>query len=115
MPITQLNVERRRHSRTRVQMAVDCVRLDPDGGNVMDSIHIVDVSQGGMGAVSDRAFYPGQRVLLHLPSTQDGGQRNIHATVVRCRHRNEGFRIGMQFDASVAATWADRATMAIAA
>ena len=107
--------ERRRYQRTQVQMAVNCVRLDRDGGDVVDTIHIVDISQGGMGAVSDRAFYPGQRVVLELPLTADGGRRNIHATIVRCRHRNEGFRVGLQFDASVISTWAGQSAVAVAA
>ena len=115
MPMKEAIAERRRYQRTQVRMAVDCVRLDPDGGDVVDTIHIIDISQGGMGAVSDRAFYPGQRVVLQLPQTAEGARRSIHATVVRCRHRQEGFHLGLQFDASITSTWANRSAMSIAA
>ena len=75
----------------QLNMSVSCIRLDPDGGDVVDKIDVVDISRGGLGAVSERAFYPGQRIILSLPLNDQRGQRNIYATIVRCRHRNEGY------------------------
>ena len=93
-------IERRRHSRMQLQMTVDCVRLDPDGGDVNDRLHLIDISRGGLGAVCDRPHYPGQRVMLSLPLSEVGGQRNIYASVVRCRQREDGYHVGLEFDAS---------------
>jgi hypothetical protein len=93
-------VERRRHPRTMLQMAVQCVRLDPEAGDVIDKLHLVDISRTGVGGFCDRPFYPGQRVVLCMPLSLDGGRRNIYATVVRCRGTADGYRVGMAFDSS---------------
>ena len=85
-------------------MSAHCIRLDPDCGDVTDRIDVVDISRGGLGAICDRPFYPGQRVILCLPRSE-GGHRNITASIVRCRHRNEGYRIGLEFDRSAIGAW----------
>ena len=90
--------ERRRFPRTQLQMKIQCIRFDPDGGDVVDMLETVDISRNGLGVMVERAFYPGQRVLLCMPLTTMGGRRNIHARVVRCRHEAEGFNVGLAFD-----------------
>jgi len=100
-------MERRRYPRTQLNISAHCVRLDPDGGDVTDRIDVLDISRGGMGAISSRPFYPGQRVILCLPDAQGVGYRNIHAAIVRCRHRADGYRIGLEFDPNAVCTWAD--------
>jgi c-di-GMP-binding flagellar brake protein YcgR len=97
-PVREASIERRRHHRTHVSMSVNCVRLEPEGGDVVDRLHIVDISRGGLGAVADRAYYPGQRLVLCLPRTNDAGQRHIYATIVRCRQHTDGYRLGLEFD-----------------
>ena len=92
--------ERRHYQRTQLNISANCIRLDPDGGDVVDRIHVIDISRGGLGAIAERPFYPGQRLVLCLPRTQEGGRRNINATVVRCRPRKDGYRIGLEFDAT---------------
>jgi hypothetical protein len=79
-------------------MTVRSVRLDPDGGDPLDTLHMVDISRNGLGAYSDRPFYPGQRVVLCLPLSNNGGRRNIYATAVRCRPEQDGYRVGLEFD-----------------
>lgn len=91
-------MERRRHPRTQLSMSADCIRLDPDGGDVTDRVDVVNISRSGIGIIGSRPFYPGQRVVLCLPRTNTGGSRNIYASVVRCRHRTEGYHIGLEFD-----------------
>ena len=93
-------VERRRHPRTPLKMRLSGIRLDPDGGEVVDSLQMLDISRSGLGAICDRSFYPGQRMVLCLPLSPDRGRRNVYARVVRCRKAEEGFQIGVEFDAS---------------
>lgn len=78
-----ISAERRRHPRTALRMSLRCVRLDPDGGDVEDTLHMVDISRSGMGAICQRPFYPGQRIVLCLPQSEGNGRRNIYASVVR--------------------------------
>ncbi|HET6428637.1 MAG TPA: PilZ domain-containing protein [Phycisphaerae bacterium] len=90
--------ERRRHPRTHLKMMLHGVRLDPDGGDVYDTLRMLDISRSGLGALVDRWLYPGQRVILCLPLHPDGGRRNIYSTVIRCRKGRQGFQVGLQFD-----------------
>jgi len=91
--------ERRRHYRVSLKMGVQCVRLDPHEGDVIDRVHMVDLSRSGVGAVSDRWYYPGQRVVVCLPPLGTSGKRQMSATVRRCRaDREKGYRIGLEFD-----------------
>ena len=99
-----LNPERRRHTRTQLQMTLHGIRLDPDG-DLMDIFHMVDISRSGMGAMVDRPYYRGQRVVLNLPAIVGGGRRNIYASVVRCRPRPEGYQIGLKFENASDCLW----------
>lgn len=91
-------VERRRHPRTRLEMTLGCIRLDPDGGDVVDSLHMVDISRGGLGAFCTRSHYPGQRIVLSLPLPMSGGRRKVYAKIVRCSQAQDGYRVGFEFD-----------------
>jgi hypothetical protein len=66
---------------------------------------MVDISSGGLGATTDRAFYPGQRVILSLPLTERGSYRNVYATIVQCRTEAGGFRVGLEFDNVAVGAW----------
>ena len=107
--------DRRRHPRTALSMNVQSVRLDPDGGDMIDSLEMVDISRGGVGVISTRAFYRGQRVVVCLPMSEVGGRRNIYATVVNSRQGEEGHRVGLQFDNVSAASWCGVSTITAAA
>ena len=107
MIIDESVMERRRHRRTHLSISAHCIRLDPDGGDVTDRIDVVDISRGGLGALSSRPFYPGQRLVLCLPGPYSGGQRSTYASIVRCRQRAEGYRIGLEFAPTAIGTWAD--------
>ncbi len=96
--VAELMPERRRHPRTRMQMMLHGIRLDPDGGDVRDTLHMVNISRSGMGAVADRWLYQGQRIVLCLPLHPDGGRRNLYATVIRCGKDDDGYQVGLQFD-----------------
>ena len=93
--------EKRRHPRTQIRMGMRCVFLDPDGPRILDHLDAVDISKGGIGAISDHRYYPGQRVLTSIPRAGESSQRNMYATVVRCKpDREGGFQIGLAFDAA---------------
>jgi hypothetical protein len=96
-------------------MVMQAIRLDPDGGDVSDQLHMVDVSRGGVGAISDRAYYPGQRILLCLPLNPQSGQRTLYATIRRCRRHAEGYQVGMEFDHTSQDSWYASGAMAAAA
>jgi hypothetical protein len=106
--------ERRCHTRTQLQITLRGIRLDP-GGEMVDTFHTVDISRGGMGAIVDRPYYRGQRVVLNLPGLLDGPRRNVYAVVVRCRSDAQGYKVGMQFDGVGSSLWADAGAIAAAA
>lgn len=92
------------------------IRLDPDGGDVVDMLEMTDISRSGLGAKGERGFYPGQRMVLCLPLSETGGRRSIYATIVRCRPTDEGsYRVGLEFDSTSAGQWCGTATESIAA
>lgn len=96
--------ERRRHPRTQIHANITGIRLDPDGGDVVEQLQMVDLSRGGMGAITDHPYYRGQRLVVCLPGMDNGARRNMYATVVNSRQTEEGYRVGFAFDcASLAA------------
>ncbi|MCY2931816.1 MAG: PilZ domain-containing protein [Planctomycetota bacterium] len=101
--------ERRRHGRVHLEMALQAVRLETDNVDVVDRLHMIDVSRGGVGAISDRSYYPGQRVLIYLPLTGQSGRRVLYATVRRCRRHAQGYHLGMEFDRMSLDTWYSQA------
>ncbi len=100
-----LPMERRRHTRTQLQMSLRSIRLDPDGGDVMDCLHMQNISRSGLGAVSDRSFYPGQRVVLALPMAGGVGRKNVYAKVVRCQQYRKAYAVGLEFDNLPLGSW----------
>jgi hypothetical protein len=88
-----------------MDMTVSGIRLDPDGGDVLNTLRMTDISRSGMGAITAQPLYPGQRLLLCLPLRDIGGRRNIYATVVRRHSRREGYRVGLRFDLGSDAGW----------
>lgn len=86
-------------------MGLNAIRLDPSGDDVVDQMKMVDISRSGMGALSDRSYYPGQRLVLCLPLSSAGGRRNIYASVVRCRQEESGYHVGLSFDNVSVDSW----------
>jgi hypothetical protein len=77
-------------------MPIQALRLDPDG-DMLESLETVDISRGGMGALSGRSFYPGQRLLLQLPAPGLSVQR-VCATVRCCQKAEQQYRVGLEFE-----------------
>lgn len=98
--------ERRLHRRTQLRMPVTAIRLDPDGGDLMEHLTTADISRGGIGAFSDRPFYPGQRLVLKLPAP-GMGVRSVCGVVKRCCPQEGKYRLGIEFAHPIASLWAD--------
>ena len=64
-------------------MPVQITRMDPDGGDLVEQLEMVNISRGGIGRCSGRWHYPGQRVMVRLPGA-GMGVRNICGIVCRC-------------------------------
>lgn len=93
--------ERRRHPRTYLHMQINCIRLDPNGTNMLDQMDMFDISRSGIGAASRRSYHPGQRLVVRLPLSRANGDRHMYARVVRCRPaREEGYEVGLAFEAA---------------
>lgn len=106
MPDTiTLPVERRRHTRTNLQMTLRSIRLDPDCGDVVDCLHMQNISRSGLGVISDRAFYAGQRVVLCLSVPNGGGRKNVYARVVRCQRYQQAYAVGLEFETFALGAW----------
>ena len=106
--------ERRVHSRTQLRMALRGLRLDP-GGEMVDTFHLLDISRGGLGAIVDRPYYRGQRVVMSLPVVENGSRRSVYASVVRCRGDREGYHVGLRFEPSSGTLKLDYAAATLAA
>ena len=105
MNSSALSAERRRYTRTPVQMPLWCLRLDPDGYDVVDILDAVDISAAGLGVTTDKSYYPGQRMVVSLPISETQGHRNICATVVRCQPQDKRNRVGLRFDSASIGAW----------
>ena len=106
--------ERRLYPRTQVQMRVQVLRLDPNEGDLVDELQMVDISRNGIGALSERMFYPGQRLIMKLPAA-GMDVRNVCGQVRRCNRVDDRFIIGVEFDHPIASLCADGAGSSIAA
>ena len=106
--------ERRRHSRTHLRMMLRGLRLDP-GGDMVDTFHMLDISRGGLGAIVDRPYYRGQRVVMSLPVLEDGSRRSVYASVVRCRGDRDGYHVGLRFEPNSDSIQVDHHAAALAA
>jgi hypothetical protein len=107
-------MERRRHTRTQLQMTLRSIRLDPECGDVVDCLHMQNISRSGLGAIVDRPFYPGQRVVLFLP-VQGQGRKNVYARVVRCSQVRHAYEVGLEFETMSVGSWCGAPTEAVAA
>jgi hypothetical protein len=92
-----LMAERRQYPRIQLRMPLHVTRLDPDGGDVVEQVEMVDISRGGLGAMARRWHYPGQRVMLRLPAP-GMSVRSICGIVRRCCSAGGMVRLGIEFE-----------------
>lgn len=108
------SAERRMYPRTQLQMTVQVLRLDPQEGDLVDHLQMIDISRGGIGATSKKAFYPGQRLVLKLPAP-GMDVRSLCGTIRRCRKHDDSFVIGIEFDHPIASLCVDGPSSSVAA
>jgi len=80
----------------------------------VDCLHMQNISRSGLGAIVDRPFYPGQRVVLFLP-VQNQGRKNVYARVVRCHQYRHSYQVGLEFETLSTGNWCCVNTPAVAA
>ena len=107
MMTTDANLsERRQYPRTQLHMPVQAITLDFDGPDRVDQFEMVDISRGGVGIVSQRSLYPGQRLLLKLPAP-GMGVRSLCGIIRRCRPQEGKYLVGVEFDQPLASLCGD--------
>lgn len=61
-------------------------------------LHILNVSQGGVGAVSQDALDHREPLLLLFPPLGPGRGRDTAAKVLRCQRTGDGYAVGIAFE-----------------
>lgn len=92
--------ERRRHLRTRVRLLAEARRLD----NTLTAcraprfgLTILDVSDGGISAISRQPVQDGERLVIYMPP-ESGLPKRIFGRVVRCDAQRDGWSLAIRFD-----------------
>ena len=97
--------ERRRHGRRSVRFRAEAKRIDHTlvaRRSPFFSVTVLDVSTGGIRAVTRQPVIAGERLHLTLPP-ESGMRRQIWGKVIRCAPRQDGWSLAIQFDAIPAA------------
>jgi hypothetical protein len=92
--------ERRRNDRWPSDGQATLFRLDGNHFGQMVELDIQDYSYGGCGGVSDTAVEPGTMVSVGFSMQGATARRGV---VVSCRPCGHGYRVGMRFEARMAA------------
>jgi hypothetical protein len=95
------NIERRKHPRADLKINMHCSSLTGQRDSMINQIRMVDMSQSGIGAVSDRRFQPDERVVLHLPKSHQQLHQHLFARVAWCVPAKSGFKVGLEFETDV--------------
>lgn len=88
--------ERRRFPRWSWNAQLQGIYVDSDGRKIIEMIQAVDISKGGLGAITHDEHDVGEHFVLGLPEPS-GRTRYVHAKVVRCWRDAAGPHIGMKF------------------
>lgn len=72
------------------------IYVNSEGRKIVEMIQAVDISKGGMGAITRDEHDVGQHFVIGLPEPS-GRTRYVHAKVVRCWHDEAGPHVGMKF------------------
>lgn len=98
--------ERRQFERRPVKQQLPCLRLDHSieaRRNPTLTLDAMDLSDGGLGAISDLPLALGEQVIVRFSRLSLVHQCTVPATVQRCEPTGRGYRIGLMFDIGSAA------------
>lgn len=92
--------ERRRHRRSVVGMPIHAVRrgtpeTDP---RRLIGLHILNVSRGGIAAISQEVLGRREALLLLFPPLGPGRGRDTPGQVVRCDRAGDCYAVGVAFE-----------------
>ena len=97
-----LYFERRRHPRRQARGQVTAVirhpGADQDDPSKMLTIDLMDLSEGGIGAVSQEPIAIGSRITVFFPPHGPEPGFDLAGEVVRCRSKDSLHRIGIALD-----------------
>ena len=98
--------ERRQHRRSVVGMPIQAVRRStpPEDPHRLISLHVMNVSRGGVGAVSPELLGESEPVTLFFPPLGPGRGRDTPGQVVRCVDCGDHYAVGIAFESP----WPDR-------
>ena len=88
--------ERRRHPRWQWDAQVPGIYVDSEGNRVVELIQAVDISKGGLGAITPGEHEVGDHFVIGLPEPS-GRTRYVHARVVRSWSDEDGPHVGLEF------------------
>jgi len=93
--------ERRTFRRSVVGMPVQAVRrgTPADDPRRLVSLHVLNVSRGGVGAVTQACLVEREPVMLFFPPLGPGKGRDTPGRIVRCVAAADAYRVGIAFDA----------------
>jgi hypothetical protein len=98
--IARLPLERRQSDRWPIDGVATAFRLGGERFGDMHELRLIDYSHSGLGAVSDTVIEPGTPVSIGF---QAPGYTAKRGEVVACHPCGHGYRISIEFRASLAA------------
>jgi hypothetical protein len=92
--------ERRRHRRSVVGIPIHAVRRQTPENDPrrLIGLHILNVSQGGVGAVSQESLNHHEPLTLLFPPLGPGRGRDTAAQVIRCDRAGDCYAVGIAFE-----------------
>jgi hypothetical protein len=70
---------------------------DPSAEARIISLHVRDISKGGLCCMSDERLTADEELMLFIPPQGGRGGRDVRCTVTRCEATESRFRIGLMF------------------
>jgi hypothetical protein len=93
-------VERRRFRRSVVGIPVHAVRREAPQNDPsrLVGLHVLNVSRGGVGAISQESLSHREPLTLLFPPLGPGRGQDTVAKVIRCDRTSDGYAVGIAFE-----------------
>ncbi len=91
--------DRRQFPRAQLRLPVTVVRRNVplEAQNRVLRLKVLDVSRGGVGAVSSEALETSEPVVVFFPPMGARRGRDTRGDVVRCQEAQDAYRVGIAF------------------